>query len=47
LFGAARAAEKSGSRVKATQHYSALLALMDRADASRREVTAAKTYLRL
>ena len=47
LFGAARAAEKSGSRSKATKHYKDFLGLMDHADASRSEVRVAKSYLRL
>ena len=46
LFGAARAAEKSGNRTAAKQRYVELLALMDRADATRGEVRVAKAFLR-
>jgi len=46
LFGAARAAEKSGNRVEAKRRYTELLGLMDRADASRGEVRVAKAFLR-
>jgi tetratricopeptide (TPR) repeat protein len=46
LFGAARAAEKSGNRAEAKRRYVELLALMDRADASRGEVKVAKAFLR-
>ncbi|MBA3342937.1 MAG: hypothetical protein H0T48_14035 [Gemmatimonadaceae bacterium] len=45
LFGAASAAEKAGNRAKATERYQELLALMDRADASRTEVRVAKAFL--
>lgn len=46
LFGAARAAEKSGNRAEAKRRYLELLGLMDRADASRDEVRVAKAFLR-
>jgi tetratricopeptide (TPR) repeat protein len=46
LFGAARAAEKSGNRAAAKQRYGELVALMDRADPSRNEVRVAKAFLR-
>lgn len=45
LFGAAQAAEKSGNRAVARTRYEELARLMDRADASRREPTAARAYL--
>ncbi|MFN2398224.1 MAG: tetratricopeptide repeat protein [Gemmatimonadaceae bacterium] len=45
LYGAARAAEKTGNRTVARAHYKELLRLMDRADASRPEVKAAKKFL--
>lgn len=45
LFGAARAAEKAGNRTVARARYQELLRLMDRADASRPEVRAAKMFL--
>ena len=47
LFGAARAAEKSGNRAEANRRYTELLALMNRADPSRGEVKAAKAFLQL
>jgi tetratricopeptide (TPR) repeat protein len=46
LYGAARAAEKSGNRAEAKRRYTELLSLMDRADASRDEVRVAKAFLR-
>ena len=47
LFGAGRAAEKSGNAPEAKRRYKELLSLMDRADASRGEVKIAKAFLRL
>ena len=47
LFGAARAAEKAGNAVAAKRRYTELLALMNRADASRGEVKVARAFLRL
>lgn len=47
LFGAARAAEKAGNAAEAKKRYTELLALLDRADASRGEVKVAKAFLRL
>jgi len=47
LFGAARAAEKSGNQAEANRRYTELLALMNRADPSRGEVKAAKAFLQL
>ena len=46
LYGAARAAEKSGKKSVATTRYREVLALMDRADASRPEPRAARAFLR-
>ncbi|MGH7718987.1 MAG: hypothetical protein ACREON_09125, partial [Gemmatimonadaceae bacterium] len=45
LFGAARAAEKTGNRALARSRYEELLRLMDRADSSRREPAAARQFL--
>jgi hypothetical protein len=45
LFGAARAAEKSGNSVAARTHYAQLSRLMERADASRAEVRVAREFL--
>ena len=45
LFGAARAAERSGKGTSARRHYTELAQLMDRADATRPEPKAAKAYL--
>ena len=46
LFGAARAAEKSGNRPAARAHYEELALLMKEADASRVEAKAARDYLK-
>ena len=46
LFGAARAAERAGNRAVARARYEALLELMEHADASRSEVSAAREFLR-
>jgi tetratricopeptide (TPR) repeat protein len=46
LFGAARAAQQAGNRAVARARYEALLKLMERADASRPEVKAAREFLR-
>jgi tetratricopeptide (TPR) repeat protein len=45
LFGAARAAEKSGNHAVARARYEELSRLMDRADPSRTEAAAARAYL--
>jgi tetratricopeptide (TPR) repeat protein len=45
LFGAARAAELSGDREKAVRFYAQLVAVCDRADSDRPELTAAKRFL--
>jgi tetratricopeptide (TPR) repeat protein len=45
LFGAARAAEKSGNTSAARSHYEQLSRLMERADASRAEARIAKEFL--
>jgi tetratricopeptide (TPR) repeat protein len=45
LFGAARAAEKSGNISAARAHYEQLSRLMERADASRAEARVAKAFL--
>jgi tetratricopeptide (TPR) repeat protein len=45
LFGAARAAEKSGNRAAARAHYEQLSRLMERADATRAEARVAKEFL--
>ena len=45
LFGAARAAEKSGNRVAARVHYEQLSRLMERADPARAEARIAREFL--
>jgi tetratricopeptide (TPR) repeat protein len=45
LFGAARAAELGGDAAKARQRYSELMELMDRGDAERPELAAARAFL--
>ncbi len=45
LFGAAQAADRAGKAASARRHYTELAQLMDRADATRPEPKAAKTYL--
>jgi tetratricopeptide (TPR) repeat protein len=45
LYGAARAAEASSNRKKATEYYSKLLDLTKKADASRPEIEKARAYI--
>jgi hypothetical protein len=45
LYGAARSAELAGKKDAARAHYTALASLMDRADAGRAEVGAARKFL--
>jgi tetratricopeptide (TPR) repeat protein len=45
LYGAARAAERAGSRAKAEAHYRLLLEVMAKGEASRPEIQAAKRFL--
>jgi tetratricopeptide (TPR) repeat protein len=45
LYGAAKAAERSGDRVKARSYYEKLVALCSHADTERPELLEAKTYL--
>ena len=45
LYGAARAAEAAGDKSKAANYYSRLVTLAAKADATRPEVTRAKSYL--
>jgi tetratricopeptide (TPR) repeat protein len=44
-FGAARAAEQAGDRAAARAHYTALLEIMQRGDAARPEIGAARAFL--
>jgi Tfp pilus assembly protein PilF len=45
FFGAARAAEQAGDKVKARTYYSQLVANSGKADSERPEVRQAKTFL--
>jgi hypothetical protein len=45
LYGAARAAELSGDRAKASTYYANLVALCEQADTERPELMAAKAFL--
>ena len=45
LYGAARAAELSGDRVKAQTYYQRLLAIAEKADGTRPELRQARTYM--
>jgi hypothetical protein len=45
LYGAAKAAERSGNRKKARGYYERLVALCSHADTERAELAEAKTYL--
>jgi len=45
LYGAARAAELSGDRVKAARFYAKLTALGERSDGKRPELRAARVFL--
>jgi hypothetical protein len=45
LYGAAKAAERTGDAVRARTHYSALLELMQNADGTRAEPAAARAFL--
>ena len=45
VYGAARAAEQSGDRTKATTYYKKLIAITDKADSARPELRQARTYL--
>jgi predicted TPR repeat methyltransferase len=44
-FGAARAAELSGNSAAARAHYTLLLEIMEKGDASRPEIAAARRFL--
>jgi tetratricopeptide (TPR) repeat protein len=45
LFGAARAAERAGATAQAERHYRELLQVMERGDAARPEIQAARKFL--